>query len=125
MFGGTRRPGRDPGNAEGDRSMFSAYDFLAKQVFPPKNGPVPSRPVNAYFETETSHAMMNRRRSSAGLLIAWMVLGLATAAQAQQPPADQPKSQAQQPQPPEKPADAPVVDTTAATTMLTTAAMLE
>ena len=28
--------------------MFSAYDSLAKQVFPPKNGPVPSQPVTAY-----------------------------------------------------------------------------
>jgi len=33
---------------EGDRSMFSADDFLAKHGFPPKNGPVPSRPVNGY-----------------------------------------------------------------------------
>jgi hypothetical protein len=28
--------------------MFSADAVLAKYVFPPKNGPVPSRPVNAY-----------------------------------------------------------------------------
>ena len=37
-----------PGVAEGDRSMFSASDLLAKHVFPPKDGPVPSRPVNDY-----------------------------------------------------------------------------
>lgn len=46
------------------------------------------------------HAMMNRRRFSAGLLIAWTVLGIANAARAQEPPADQPEPQAQQPQPP-------------------------
>ena len=45
----TRRTHRRPGaSAEGDRSMFSADVFPAKQAFPPKNGPVPSRPVNGY-----------------------------------------------------------------------------
>ena len=33
---------------EGDRSMFSACGLSAKYVFPPKNGPVPDRGVNAY-----------------------------------------------------------------------------
>jgi hypothetical protein len=33
---------------EGDRSMFSANVFLVEYVFPPKNGPVPSQPVNGY-----------------------------------------------------------------------------
>ena len=28
--------------------MFSAGDFLAKNAFTPKNGPVPSLPVNGY-----------------------------------------------------------------------------
>ena len=30
--------------------MFSADVFCAKHDFPPKNGPVPSRPVNVYHE---------------------------------------------------------------------------
>ena len=98
--------------------MFSADAFLAKYVLRPKNGPVPSQPDSrrdpAYeFETETSHAMMNRRRLAAGLLIACMLLGIATAARAQQPPADQPKPQAQQPQLPAKTADAPAADSPA------------
>ena len=35
--------------AEGDRSMFLANVFLTKHDFSPKNGPVPSQPVNAYL----------------------------------------------------------------------------
>ena len=38
-----------PLDAEGDRSMFSAGAFLAKHVFPPKNGPVPDQPVKGYL----------------------------------------------------------------------------
>ncbi len=33
---------------EGDRSLFSEDVLLTKHVFPPKNGPVPNRPVNGY-----------------------------------------------------------------------------
>ena len=32
--------------------MFSADVFPAKHVFPPKNGPVPSRPVNGYADPQ-------------------------------------------------------------------------
>jgi hypothetical protein len=28
--------------------MFSAGTFLAKHIFPPKNGPVPSQPASGY-----------------------------------------------------------------------------
>ncbi len=35
---------------EGDRSMFSANRLPAKRIFQPKNGPVPSQPVNAYHD---------------------------------------------------------------------------
>ena len=40
--------GLSPLDAEGDRSMFSADAFLAKHVFPPKNGPVPNQPLNGH-----------------------------------------------------------------------------
>ena len=33
-------------DAERDRSMFSAHAYLARHVFPPKNGPVSGLPVN-------------------------------------------------------------------------------
>ncbi|MCD4726340.1 MAG: hypothetical protein K8R46_01665 [Pirellulales bacterium] len=32
--------------------MFSAGVFLAKHVFRPKNGPVPSQPMNGYVDAD-------------------------------------------------------------------------
>ncbi len=45
------RIGRENGTVrprEGDRSLFSARVFPAQHAFTPKNGPVPSRPMNSH-----------------------------------------------------------------------------
>jgi hypothetical protein len=50
LFGVIRSQGTVPlASREGDRSMFSADVFLVECDFPPKNGPVPSQPVNGYI----------------------------------------------------------------------------